>query len=465
MSIVEETVSETLKPETLRQLRAGAALHMDHYGGQRFPVACLEAKGILQRVAALEGPQAGRVFELVDASGAYASACLGAGHPVIKRALSEAVERVGYVSDEVGSLERAKLLDLLFGEEGVLGPEYRGGRYHVSGRNSGSEGLELALRLVVESRVDHGRRTVREGYAERRTILAFEGAWHGWTAGAASLLNRPYFRHGLPEWSREGPYGLDVTHIPFGEPGMLEELFARSGHTLAAVFVEPVQGDAGILVPPAGYLRRLSGLCREHGVILVADEVLTFAKTGRLLAMADEQGPIPADVTVVGKSLGMGVLSTSLVIARRELTVRPIGAVTTSDLRPLTCAVIRRGLEHIVDEGLLERSRVLGAEFRELLRSEIVERFPEVYTEVRGLGYLNGIEVTERVAPAVTALRGRLVEHGVYTESMAGVRRSGGLRRIYPCVRLAPPLITTREDLGRIVEHLRAGTEAFVRHG
>lgn len=86
--------------------------------------------------------------------------------------------------------------------------------------------------------------------------------------------------------------------------------------------MEPIQGDAGIIIPPEGYLRHLSGLCQSNETLLVADEVLTFAKTGKYFAMNDKEGHIPTDITVIGKSLGMGVLSTSMVIARKDLTIR-----------------------------------------------------------------------------------------------------------------------------------------------
>lgn len=455
---------DDLDSGVLARLRSGGELHMDHYGGARLPFACLGAAGVVQRFARLEGPDAGAVFEVLDASGGYASACLGAAHPVVGRALREAVERSGYVTDEVGSLDRSLLLDSLFGRGGLWAEQFPPGEYHVSGRNSGSEGVELALRLVLESRFDRRNLKPKAGSEGRRKILAFEGAWHGWTGGVLSLLNRRHYRVGLPSVESAAPAGVEVTHLPFGEPEILEGFFAEHGGALAAVIVEPIQGDAGILVPPPGYLRRLSELCREHGALLVADEVLTFAKTGRFFAMSDDDGPVHTDITVIGKSLGMGAVSTSMVIARRGLDVRPSGAVSTSDLRPLTCSLISAGLGHIVQEGLLERSRALGEQLRSLLRAELVARFPRVYREVRGAGFLNGVELTEEAAPALARLRAGLIEHGVYVEFMAGAgRRSKGLRYLFPAMRVAPPLISSEAEVARIIERVAAGTEAFAR--
>ncbi|MCY1023386.1 aminotransferase class III-fold pyridoxal phosphate-dependent enzyme [Pyxidicoccus sp. MSG2] len=454
-----------LDPAELDRLRAGLALHMDHYGGGRLPFACLQARGLVQQMVPLEGEGAGRVLEVLDASGGYASACLGAGHPCLHQALRDGLER-GYVTDELGSLERTLLLEELFGPGGRWADRFPGSDYHASGRNSGSEGLELALRLVLESGFDRRRLSVKAGREARRTVLAFEGAWHGWTGGLVPLLNRRHYRVGLPPPTTERPFGLDVAFLPFGQVEPLERFFAEQGSKLSAVFVEPIQGDAGILVPPPGYLRKLAGLCREHGVLLVADEVLTFAKTGRFFAMTDEQGPIPTDITVIGKSLGMGAVSTSMVIARRELTVRSSGAVSTSDLRPLTCALMRAGLRYVEEERLVERAGPLGEELRARLQRDVVEAFPELFLEVRGLGYMNGIELTERAASSLTRLRHRLLESGVFVEFMAGAgRRSHGLRYLFPAMRIAPPLIAGEEDLRHIVERIREGTRRFVEAG
>lgn len=454
-----------LAPADLERLRAGQALQMDHYGGGRLPFTCVQARGLVQQMVPLEGEGAGQVLEVLDASGGYASACLGAAHPCLQPAFREGLER-GYVTDELGSLERTLLLEELFGPGGRWADRFPGSAYHASGRNSGSEGLELALRLVLESGFDRRRLTAKAGREERRTVLAFEGAWHGWTGGLVPLLNRRHYRLGLPAPVSAPPFGLDVAFLPFGEPEALEHFFAEQGSRLSAVFVEPIQGDAGILVPPPGYLRRLAGLCREHGVLLVADEVLTFAKTGQFFAMTDEEGPIPTDITVIGKSLGMGAVSTSMVIARRELTVRSSGAVSTSDLRPLTCALMRSGLRYLAEERLIERAGPLGVALRERLRRDVVEAFPELFLEVRGLGYMNGIELTERAAGALSRLRHHLLESGVFVEFMAGAgRRSHGLRYMFPAMRIAPPLIASEDDLKHIVDRIREGTRRFVEAG
>ncbi|MEK8107761.1 aminotransferase class III-fold pyridoxal phosphate-dependent enzyme [Micromonospora sp. M12] len=276
------------------------------------------------------------------------------------------------------------------------------------------------------------------------------------------LLNRRHYRVGLPALAPEGPYGVTVVHLPFGDSDVLTDWFAENGDRLLGVVVEPVQGDAGILQPPPGYLRGLAELCREHGALLVADEVLTFAKTGGFFAMADAQGPIQTDITVIGKSLGMGALSLSLVIARRELSPRGSGAVATSDLRPLACAVIHDGLDLVVTDKLLDHSAALGGQLAELLRRELVEGFPDLYRETRGTGVMHGVELTERAAGGLARLREHIVRAGAYVEFMAGAgRRSRGLRYVFPTMRIAPPLITTPDEADDLVGRIADGSRAF----
>jgi acetylornithine/N-succinyldiaminopimelate aminotransferase len=456
------TAEFVITDSDLQDIIRSREIHLNHYGRPPLPFACVRGYGIEIDAVHLAPSRMGQPLHLLDASGGYASACLGAGHEVVRSALERAVNDVGYVTDELGSLERARLLTWLFGDDGLWTEQFPAGQYHVTGRNSGSEGLELALRLVLESRFDPRKLRYRPGMAERNTILAFEGAWHGWTDGLVPLLNRRHYRVGLPGPSPLDQYGVRVEHIPFGDFGVLRDYFhANAGRTLA-VFAEPIQGDAGILVPPPGYLRALSDLCSENKVLLVADEVLTFAKSGQMFAMRDEGAPVPTDITVIGKSLGMGVVSTSLVIARRELQIRATGAVATSDLRPITCAVIRDGLEHIVTTDLIGHSGVLGARLSALLNSELVARFPDIYTEARGIGVMHGVELTGSAAPRLDMLRDELALAGVYVEFMAGAgKRSGGLRYLHPTMRIAPPLVTTLAEADEIIGRLGEGSRRF----
>jgi acetylornithine/N-succinyldiaminopimelate aminotransferase len=440
-------------PEVLHSLREGRALHLDHYGA-RPPFAAVGGSGITQRMVSLEGSDAGSVFEVLDTSGGYASACLGVGHEQIRHAAERAVS-LETATDEIGSLERSLLLVEMFGEGGLLADHFPPGEYHVSGRSSGSEGMELALRLVLESRVD--RRSLRPR-GERDLILAFQGAWHGWTSGLVPLLNRRHFQAGLPS------AGVVVEHLPFGDAELVEEFLAQHGDRVLAVVVEPVQGDAGVIVPPPGFLRRVARAARDHGALVVADEVLTFGKTGTPLAMIDDEGVVPTDITVIGKSLGMGAVPVSMVIARRDLTVRGSGGVATSDLRPGVCAVVRGGLKLITGDKLFDHAAALGEHLGQSLQDELVGAFPAVFHEARGIGVLHGVELTEAAASRLALLREHVIRAGVFVEFMAGAgRRTHGRRYLFPAMRFAPALITTADDADEIVRRVAEGTRAFLR--
>jgi acetylornithine/succinyldiaminopimelate/putrescine aminotransferase len=449
----------------LRNLRHGRELHFNHYGRPPLPLASLRGQGIEIDAVDIGATGDGQVVRLLDASGAYGSACLGAGHEAMRAAAHRAIENVGYVTDELGSLERATLLTRLFGSPGLWRDHFPADQYHIAGRNSGSEGMEMALRLVLESRFDSKRLRYRPGRQERDTILAFEGAYHGWSHGLLPLINRRHYRIGLP-----GPptgtanYGFQVDHVPFGDVEVLREYFAANAHRLLAVVVEPVQGDAGILVPPPGYLRELSRLCGSDDILLVADEVLTFAKSGRFFAMEDD-GPVRTDITVIGKSLGMGIVSTSMVIAHRELGARASGTVATSDLRPFTCAVVNDGLDYILEKNLLGHSQQLGTRLAAGL-ADLVREFPDVYTDARGIAVMHGLELADEAAARAETLRSHVIRAGVYVEFMSGAgKRSRGLRYVHPTMRIAPPLITTLAEVEEILDRLRAGTAEFRAHG
>jgi len=433
--------------------------HMDHYGGGRLPWTCVGASGLRGRFVRSDS-RSTEEYEVLDASGGYASACLGADHPEIRSALLEGLA-AGYVTDEMGSAVRTRLLDWLFGPGGLWESRFPASNYHVCGRNSGSEGMELALRLVLESRFEYGRLRTRRGHEDRRLLLAFEGAWHGWTEGARQLMNRRQYRLGLPKWAADDPAGVELKTLPFGERDVLDAFLDSDGERVAGVFVEPIQGDAGILVPPPGYLRHLSRRCQELGALLVADEVLTFAKTGHYFAMSDQKGPIPTDITVIGKNLGMGAISTSLVISRRELGVRPSGAVATSDLRPLSCVVMQRGLEYIQSEDLLVRSAKLGERLRSGLQS-LACAYPDIFKDVRGMGFLQGLELGDEALLDVWGLRDALIRSGVYVEVMGGAGRRTGLRAIPPAMRIAPPLIASLEDIEEIESRLQRGCASWL---
>ena len=445
-------------------LKTSSNLHMDQYGGKRLNYGCIHAERIYQTLLKICEPNKGVVYKTIDASGGYGSACLGANPAFFNTISSKKIFEGGYVTDEIYSLPRAKLLDYLFGKNGCWTQNFTYGEYHVSGRSSGSEGMELALRLALESRQDHRNLNKNTKKSLKNRILSFEGAWHGWTHGLLPLINRRHFNFKLPQLFLENNLKLEFSILPFGKAEILEDFFKEHGNSLLAVVVEPIQGDAGIILPPIGYLRYLQGLCKKYDAILIADEVLTFAKTGKFFAMNDEEGPIKTDITVIGKSLGMGIIPVSMVIAKKEFNVRACGAVATTDLRPLTCTIIEKGIQYIFRENLLEKSYIAGKVLRETLQKEVISLFPDIYAQVRGMGFLNGIELNQKSAMNVHTLRQCMIENGVYVEFMSGAgKRSNNLSYVFPTMRIAPPLITNYDEIKNIVECISKGSRDFLK--
>jgi acetylornithine/N-succinyldiaminopimelate aminotransferase len=444
----------------LEHLNEANALHMDHYGGHRLAYSCIKAQGIYKTFLHLKNPH--QQFEVMDISGGYASACLGANNAHFWQRLHAKVLQCSTVTDELLSLERTNFLQQQFGSQGLWTDHFPYGEYHISGRNSGSEGIELALRLLLESLLDKRRQAKHPQKINKKIILAFEGAWHGWTAGIIPLLNRGYYTHGFPSLEREGLFGIEIKFLPFGDQTLLERFFEEFGENIAGVVVEPIQGDAGILVPPAHYLRRLADLCQHYQALLIADEVLTFAKTGQFFAMTDAIGPIKTDITIIGKSLGMGLIPISLVIAKKTLNIRACGAVATNDLRDFTCAVMSAGLQVIHDQKLMQQSKMHDQYLQQKLQIKLVEAFPDIYKECRGVAHLFGVELTEYAAQKLLLFRENMIHHGIYLEFMAGAgKRSHGLRYIFPTMRIAPALIMDDTQLTEMLERLIKASFAF----
>ncbi|MEO5337207.1 MAG: aminotransferase class III-fold pyridoxal phosphate-dependent enzyme [Magnetospirillum sp. WYHS-4] len=424
-------------------IEATGTLHMDHYGG-RLPFVCAGAGPGYLELVRIEAGRVGRRFRVVDAGSTYGTTSLGVAHPALLSSITDVLE-FGAATDELVVPERSRMLIDLLGKEGYWASQFPFGEYHASGRNSGSEGVELALAIVgayLENRGSSER-------SRRDTVLVFEGAWHGWTSGAAALA-RP---------SRGGAFGRMT--IPFGNEEVLERAFSEAGNRLAAVFVEPIQGDAGIIVPPSGYLRSLAAYCAKYGALLVADETLTYARTGDFFGMRDEQGPVPSDITIVGKALGAGIIPTSIVIARRHLGPRAGAAVATFDLRAFDCRVIRTVARTIAESRLHEHVSNLGTILSRGL-TEIVARRPSIFRETRGVGFLHGLELQPKVAEVAECFRTHLIEEGVYLEIMLGAgERSCGARAIGRTLRVAPPLVTTIEQIETIFDRIEAGARSF----
>ncbi|HEY3534868.1 MAG TPA: acetylornithine transaminase [Pedococcus sp.] len=344
----------------------------------------------------------------LDLVGGIAVNALGHGHPALVSAVSKQAGEAIHVSNLFTSEVQIRLAERLI--EVADAPEGSA----VFFANSGAEAVEAAIKL--------SRRTGRTG------IVAAEGAFHGRTTGALALTHKAAYREPFE------PLIPGVSHVPYGDE---EALRAAVGPDTAAVFLEPIQGEAGVLSPGPAYLRLARELTTTHGALLVVDEIQTgIGRTGTWFAF--QQAGVAPDAVTVAKGLGGGVPVGALVTfgptVSGLLTAGQHGS--TFGGNPLAAAAGLAVLEAIEDEGLLEHARRVG---QHLADSVAALRHPLV-TGVRGAGLLRAITLAHEVAPAV-----------------AVAAREGGyiVNPVAPqAVRLAPPLVVTKEQVDAFVAAL-----------
>jgi ornithine--oxo-acid transaminase len=293
--------------------------------------------------------------------------------------------------------------------------------------NTGAEAVETAIKLVRK----WGYRTkgVPQDCAE---IVVCRNNFHGRTTTIVGFSSEPQYREDF------GPFAPGFKLVEFGD---LAAVRAALTPNTVAFLVEPIQAEAGIIVPPPGYLAAARALCREHNVLFVLDEIQTgLARTGKMFAYEHEAGAEP-DVLVLGKALGGGVYPVSAVLASRALLTlfRPGDHGSTFGGNPLAAAVGRAALSVLVDEQLAERAAAQG----EYLLGNLRALQAPCITEIRGRGLLVGLEI----AASAGSARGyceRLAERGVLAKDTHE-----------QVIRLAPPLIVERAELDWLVEQLR----------
>ena len=356
----------------------------------------------------------------LDCVSAYSALNQGHSHPRIRAALVEQSERVSLTS-------RAMYNDLL--------PLFLERLASVTGydaslpMNSGVEAVETAMKLA--RRWGYEVKGVPENDAE---IVVFENNFHGRTIAAISASSTAQYRKDF------GPFVPGFVFAPFGDLRALER--AMTPRT-CAVLVEPIQGEAGVVVPPDGYLASIFALCRERNVLFVADEVQTgLGRTGDLFACDHEH--VRPDVLVLGKALGGGYYPVSAIATSRALIdlFGPGDHGSTFGGNPLASAVARAALDVIVDERLPERSKRAGDRLLSALRSL---RSPRL-RDVRGRGLLIGLELD---VPA-RRLSEALLERGVIAKDTHE-----------SVLRVAPPLVIDDETLDLLAERLTEGLRSL----
>lgn len=356
---------------------------------------------------------AGRRY--LDLLAAYSAVNQGHCHPAILRALTEQAQKVTLTSRAFRNDQLALLLRDLHELTGYA---------MALPMNSGAEAVETALKAARK-----WGETVKGIPAGQAEIIVCGNNFHGRTISIVGFSSEPQYRNGF------GPFPTGFRSVPFGD---IDALRGAITSRTCAFLVEPIQGEAGILIPPAGYLREAAALCREHNVLLIADEIQSgLGRTGKLFAHQHED--IAPDVVIIGKALSGGFYPVSAVLSSREVlgVFRPGDHGSTFGGNPLACAVARTALKVLVDENLAARSAELGAFALERLRAI---RSPLV-REIRGRGLWLGLELTVPARPLCEQLRDR----GVLCKETHETT-----------IRIAPPLVIACEDLAWALDQIEA---------
>ena len=301
------------------------------------------------------------------------------------------------------------------------------GSHKILPMNSGAEAVESAIKTV--RKWGYEVRGVPENQAE---IIVCSDNFHGRTITIVSFSTDPDARGGF------GPFTPGFRTVPFGDAAALEA--AMTPNTVA-VLLEPIQGEAGVVIPPTGYLRRVRDLCTERNVVMILDEIQTgLGRTGKLLA--EEHEGVEADVTLIGKALSGGFYPVSAVLSNSEVlgVLKPGQHGSTFGGNPLACAVARAAMRVLVEEGMIDNAAAQGAYFLEQLgaiRSNVIR-------EVRGRGLMLAVELHPEAGGArryCEALRAR----GVLAKDTHD-----------HTIRIAPPLVITRGQVDWALEQFDA---------
>ena len=354
----------------------------------------------------------------LDFLAAYSAVNQGHCHPAIFQAMVEQAKKVTLTSrafrnDQLPLLYRD--LQELTGYEMALP------------MNSGAEAVETSLKAA--RKWGETVKGIPSGQAE---IVVASNNFHGRTIAIVGFSSDAQYRRGF------GPFPVGFREVPFGD---IEALRGAITANTCAFLVEPIQGEAGILMPPAGYLHGAAAICRAHNVLLMADEIQSgLGRTGKLFACMHED--VTPDVLIIGKALSGGFYPVSAVLSSREVlgVFSPGDHGSTFGGNPLACAIARAALRVIVEEDLPARSALLGEGAMKMLKGL---RSPYI-VEVRGKGLWIGIELNRPARPFCEALKLRGV---LCKETHEHV------------IRLAPPLIIGKADLDWGLEQVRAVLE------
>ena len=378
----------------------------DKFGAHNYhplPVVLSKGEGVF--VWDVEGK---RYYDFLSA---YSAVNQGHCHPKIVKALKDQADILtltsrAFYNDTLGDYE--KYITNYFGFDKVLP------------MNTGAEAVETALKLCRKWSYQ------KKGLApEQAKIIVCDGNFHGRTTTIISFSNDPDARNEF------GPYTPGFINIPYNDLNALKE--ALKDPYIAGFMVEPIQGEAGVFVPDEGYLSQAYNLCKDAGVLFIADEVQTgIARTGKLLAVDHEE--VKPDILILGKAISGGVFPVSAVLADDDIMmcIRPGEHGSTFGGNPLANKVAIAALEIVQEEKLADNAENLG----NILRKELEAIDSEMIHLVRGKGLLNAIVITPKDGKEAWDVCLKLRDNGLLAKPTHG-----------DIIRFAPPLIITKEQL------------------
>ncbi len=392
----------------------------DKYGAHNYhPLPVVLSKGKGPKVWDAEGK------EYFDFLSAYSAVNQGHCHPKIVGAMVDQAQTLtltsrAFYSDVLGVYE--KYITEYFGYDKVLP------------MNSGAEGDETALKLTRKWAYE--KKGVPEGEAK---IIVCENNFHGRTITIVSMSTDPDAKKGF------GPYTPGFIVIPYNDLDALAK--ALEDPNVAGFLVEPIQGEAGVMVPDEGYLSKAYQMCKDKNVLFIADEVQTgIARTGKLLACDHEN--VRPDVLILGKALSGGAYPVSAVLADDDimLTIKPGEHGSTFGGNPVAARVAVAALEVVKEENLAERAENLGRLFRDEMKkvdSEMIEL-------VRGKGLLNAVVIRPKNGKTAWDVCVKMAENGLLAKPTHD-----------HIIRFAPPLVISEEELMQAIEIIKKSLAAF----
>lgn len=366
-----------------------------------------------------------------DFLSAYSAVNQGHCHPRIVNKLKEQAEKLNLVSrafysDQLGIYE--KFMHDLFGYDKLLP------------MNTGAEGVETAIKICRKWSYEKKDLT-----PEQATIIVAKGNFHGRTTSIISFSNDPVARENF------GPYTPGFESIPYNDLDALEE--ALKEKNVAGFLVEPIQGEAGVIVPDDGYLKEAEALCNKYNTLFIADEIQTgVARTGKMLCVDHEN--VRPDIVILGKAMSGGAYPVSAVLADNEVmeSMRPGVHGSTYGGNPLACAVAMEALKVVQDENLAENADRLGTIFREEMNKLVEES--NLVKLVRGKGLLNAIVINDsKESDTAWNICMELKNNGLLAKPTHG-----------NIIRFAPPLIMTEEQLRDCISIIEDTIVAFEKN-